>query len=168
MENNLRKTKKIRKTKECPSCNKKGLGQKVRKCPKCAHQFVFERKIIGPSKRCPNCNTELKKRARICYKCRFEFLKVKKNGEYERIKNWRGLKEGSIIYLKKGSRGPYFPTENDKILMASRGKFVVGQVRDNGLTVYSRMGMEFLYMGREYTCDVTGLVKRPYRIFKKK
>lgn len=112
------------------------------------------------------CGEEVGRKVRTCKKCghTFEFKKV---GRYEEIKDWKSLKDGSIIYLRKGSRGPYYMGEKSKILMGYRGKYVVKHIVDNGLEAYGGVGFAFIYMGPTKYNEETGIYSRRYRLYKK-
>lgn len=116
-------------------------------------------------KLCP-CGKEVGRKVRACKDCghKFEFKKV---GRYEEISDWKKLKEGSIIYLRKGSRGPYYMGEKGKILMGYRGKFTIKHVIDNGLEAYGGEGFAFIYMGPTKFSEDTGIYSRRYRLYKK-
>ena len=151
------------KTKKCPKCSKE-LGQRTRTCA-CGHKFSFVKKIKNP-KKCPQCFIDLKPRARKC-KCGYEYPKKNKK-KFEEIVDWKKLKDGSIIYLKKTSRGPYYKGENGPILMAYRGKFIVKQIHKEGIVGYSSStGWAYIYMGKKKYIESTGIYRRPHRIYKK-
>lgn len=155
------------KTKLC-KCGLK-LGQKVRTCPKCQHKFEFK-KIIKNPKKCPNCFIDNRPRAIKCI-CGHKFISKNKKSKFEEISklDWKKLKKDDIFYIRKGGMGPYYLTEdNQKILFGYRGQFKVLQIKDNGIIAYSnKEACCFIYMGKQYKCENTGLIKRRHRLWKK-
>lgn len=164
--------KKPAKKKLCPDCDLE-LGAKVRTCPDCEHKFTFE-KVILNGKNCPNCNTVLRKRAKECNKCQYLYP-IKKKG-YEEIVDWKQLKRGDSIHIRKGGLGPYYITETDggypsgtKFLMGYRGQFNVLEVMKDGIRCYGSKegGLCFIYMGRKVKCESTGIIRRKHKLWRK-
>lgn len=155
--------KKIKKTKVC-LCGEV-LGSKVRTCPKCSHKFIFK-KHIKNAKKCPNCTEELRPRAKICNKCKYEY--PRKSKRFEEIPDWKKLKKGDRFILRKGSRGPYYQNGETKILMAERGNFTVHQIKKDGIIAYSQSsGFTYIHMGKTIFIEDTMIHRRSYKIFRK-
>lgn len=160
------------KIKTCPKCTKK-QGAKTRTCKKCGYKFVFQ-KIVKNAKKCPNCFIDLRPRAKDCI-CGHKFP-IKKKG-YEEIPKgeWRKLKAGDIFYIRKSGLGPYFLTKTEgnypvgtKFLMGYRGQFKVMGLEKNGLRCYSnKEACCFIYMGKTYECEKTGIIQRRHKLWKK-
>ena len=154
------------KTKKC-KCGTI-LGQKTKTCRMCGHKFEFIR--IKNPKRCPQCTTELRPRAKSCDKCQYVYP-VKNTKKFEEITNWKSLKKGQTVLIKSNGKGPIYINEsNKKYLMGYRGKFTVMDVKENGIVAISAKegGFCFIYMGkRQQSKKVENLLLRPHKLLKK-
>lgn len=144
----------------------KKIKKKRGRPPKVKVKIKKEPKIIGLTKNCPQCTGLLKLKARVC-KCGFRYI-LKKKSPLQEIQDWQTLKEGSIIYLTKKSRGPYYQGEMARIPMSYRGKFTVRFLKEKGIIAYSSAaGFAYIYMGEPYLCPDTAIYNRKYRIYKR-
>lgn len=162
---------KLKRVKNCPDC-KITIGAKTKTC-KCGHRFEFKTQIKN-AKKCPNCTQQLRPRAKECFKCQYQYP-IKKKG-YEEIMDWKKLKRGDVIYIRKGGQGPYYITDTDgsqpagtKFIMGYRGQFKVLEVMKDGLRCYGAKegGLCFVYMGKKFKCESTGIIKRKHKLWRK-
>lgn len=118
-------------------------------------------------KKCPGCNNEVGRKVRTC-DCGHKFT-FQKLSRFEEIKDWKNIKPGTTIILRKGSKGPYYIGEKGKIPMGYRGQFHIKNVETNGLVGYSQTsGFAFIYMGPNEYIEDTGIYRRRYKLFKKR
>lgn len=79
------------------------------------------------------------------------------------------FKKNEIFYIRKGGLGPYYITETkQKILFGYRGQFKVLQIHKNGILAYSnKEACCFIYLGKTYECEKTGITKRRHKLWRK-
>lgn len=123
-------------------------------------------------KTCNKCGKTTGPRTRECANCGQSFMFKPKafNKEPEKQIDWRMLKRGDRIRTIMGS-GPYCLNSNgDRAYIGHYGKFIVLEVKDNGLEVISDgvkgIGYAFIYMGEESRSADGIIYRQPHKIKK--
>jgi hypothetical protein len=125
-------------------------------------------------KLCKYCKSINAARQRICNSCKNEF-NPKNIPIKNEVKDWQNLQPGDLIKVIVGS-GPYYiskkESENsrfgERIPMGEIGVYKVTRVVENGIYAFGMTnrngGSTFIYMGKPYISDSTGLIYEPHRI----
>lgn len=135
-------------------------------------------KLSRGQKLCKACNGVCAARSQKCKHCGEPFIR-KNTPIKNEIKNWKELDSGQEIKIIQGT-GPYYICSSDseerrageKIYMGCKGKYIVREVKGNGLLCYgigkNNTGIDFVYMGDKEISQSTGVIKAPHRIVKLK
>tara|TARA_R110002012_G_scaffold150629_1_gene309994 strand:+ start:112 stop:537 length:426 start_codon:yes stop_codon:yes gene_type:complete len=135
-------------------------------------------KLSRGQKLCKACKTVNAARSQKCKRCGEPFIR-KNTPIKNEVKNWKELDYGQEIRIIQGT-GPYFICSSDseerrageKIYMGCKGKYIVREVKGNGLLCYgigkNNKGIDFVYMGEKEISQSTGVTKAPHRIVKLK
>ena len=135
-------------------------------------------KLSRGQKLCKACKTVNAARSQRCKHCGEPFIR-KNTPIKNEVKNWKELDSGQEIKIIQGT-GPYFICSSDseerrageKIYMGCKGKYIVREVKGNGLLCYgigkNNTGIDFVYMGEKEISQSTVVTKAPHRIVKLK
>ena len=135
-------------------------------------------KLKRGQKVCKACNGVNAARSQKCKHCGEPFIR-KNTPIKNEIKNWKELDSGQEIKIIQGT-GPYYICYSDseerrageKIYMGCKGKYIVREVKGNGLLCYgigkNNTGIDFVYMGEKELSQSTGIIKAPHRIVRLK
>lgn len=119
---------------------------------------------------CPKCGKKCPARIRRCKGCdsSFAFKAKKKEPRSSRVGDWKELASGDLV---KVSGGPvWVNADGSESSMGYSGTFVVKSLDSNGIVacgVQKNSGFCHIWMGEEKT-SVTGVLKRPHKIFRLK
>ena len=111
-------------------------------------------------KRCKQCKSINAARQRICIICKTPF-QLKNTPIKNEIKDWQNLQKGDTFRVINGT-GSYYIIKRDcsegqvgeKLLIGSKGKYIVKDIEDNGIHAWSLTSpgnshYEFIYMGQD-------------------
>jgi len=128
-------------------------------------------------KRCKQCKSINAARQRICIICKTPF-QLKNTPIKNEIKDWQNLQKGDTFRVINGT-GSYYIIKRDcsegqvgeKLLIGSKGKYIVKDIEDNGIHAWSisppgSFSHEFVYMGQDMFCEELNIHKRAHRIVK--
>ena len=135
-------------------------------------------KLKRGQKLCKNCQAINAARQRVCIECKKTF-KLKNTPIKNEIKDWKSLQKGDIFRVINGT-GSYYVLKRDcsegqvgeKLLIGSKGKYIVKGIEDNGICAWSISppgsfsSHEFVYMGKDMFCEDLSIHKRAHRIVK--
>ena len=134
-------------------------------------------KLKRGQKRCKKCQAINAARQRVCINCNQTF-QVKNTPIKNEIRDWRNLQQGDAFRIVNGT-GPYYVlTRNcsdgeagDKLFIGCKGKYIVKEVRENGMHAWSisppgTCSHEFVYMGKDDFCEKLSLHRQAHRLVK--
>ena len=154
--------------KKCPSCSTI-LGCRQKKCP-CGHNFkiMSTHRYVAPkkSKPLPPLTEILAKENPKKVRRR----RVKKIELIPVMTDWHTILHQNDVIRVVGGSGPYKIIDEVKHYMGYVGRFKVKSTDHQGILAYPikarESGLCYIYMGEEFVCKKSGLVKCPHKIVK--
>jgi|TARA_R110002050_G_scaffold41308_1_gene100237 hypothetical protein len=117
-------------------------------------------------KDCPECGVQNGVRVKKCVECNhpFSFKPSSYSRRFKVVPDWTQLCRGDIIKTVNGTGSYCLSKSGEKIYMNEKGKLKVQRITHEGIQVYGKHGLSFIYMGSPMKSSKSGINRRPSTI----